>query len=221
MNTRLAAIAAVVILLGSAAWAGHPSRADKILAELLAGNRRFAASSLTHPHESSVTRQDLAKAQHPKAVLVCCSDSRVPPELVFDQGLGDLFVVRVAGNVVDDVVLGSIEYAVEHLHVQLVVVMGHQKCGAVTAALGHESGHGHIPVLLRELDPAVRNIKNPFHDATPAEIDRAIRANVRLGVLHLKSSAPILSEHVAHGTLRVVGVVYDLKSGLVARVQDK
>lgn len=105
---------------------------EKGLAALVEGNRRYQAQRLTHPHQNAARRAALAAGQHPFAAVLSCADSRVPPEIVFDQGLGDLFVVRVAGNITDDVVLGSLEYAVEHLHVPLVVVLGHYKCGAVT-----------------------------------------------------------------------------------------
>src|SRR5207237_5372942 len=112
---------------------GAPLTPDQALSRLVAGNQRFVAHKPTHPHEDLARRHDLAGSQHPFAVVLSCSDSRLPPELVFDQGLGDLFVIRVAGNITDAAVIGSIEYAVEHLHAPLIVVLGHEKCGAVTA----------------------------------------------------------------------------------------
>ena len=121
-----------------AADSGHPEQPTVAPAEAISklkeGNGRYAGGNLQHPGQTTERRAELAKSQYPFATIVSCSDSRVPPEIVFDQGLGDLFVVRVAGNVVDDHALGSIEYSVDHLGVRLIVVLGHQSCGAVQAA---------------------------------------------------------------------------------------
>src|SRR5688572_16994 len=117
---------------------------DEATKRLVYGNRRFVNGETQHPNQSAEHRLALAKGQAPFAVVVACSDSRVCPEIVFDQGLGDLFVIRVAGNTIGNVELGSIEYAVEHLHAKLVIVVGHEKCGAVGAAVKGGETHGHI-----------------------------------------------------------------------------
>lgn len=185
--------------------------ADAALARLLEGNARFTSSSSGFPHQDAARREALAGGQAPFAVIVCCSDSRVPPEVVFDQGLGDLFVIRVAGNVVDDLGLASIEYAAEHLGTKLVMVLGHERCGAVTAAV--QGGHlpGHLPTLMEALQPAVE----APHDAHGDPVEGAMLANVELTAARVRGSAPILSDLVAAGELKVVGARYDLDTGAV------
>ena len=125
---------------------------DRALTQLLRGNERFVAGWPDHPNQSARRRREVSEAgQHPFAIILSCADSRVPPEIIFDQGLGDLFIVRVAGNVLDDVVLGTIEYAVEHLQVPLVMVLGHDKCGAVTAAVEGGKEKNHNQALVEDL----------------------------------------------------------------------
>jgi carbonic anhydrase len=140
----------------------------------------------------------------------------VPPEVVFDQGIGDLFTVRVAGNVTsDDSIIGSIEYAVEELSVPLIMVLGHERCGAVQAAVEivTKNAHvpGHIAGLVRPIEPAVRQVQKKPGDL----VDNAVRENVRLGVANLRSSEPILAEAVRHGAVRIIGGRYDLETGVV------
>ena len=138
----------------------RPTTAPAALAELLDGNRRYATDHSRHPDESRRLRRQLAVAQHPFAVIVGCIDSRVPPELVFDQGLGDLLCIRTAGEVLDEAVLASIQYGVEELRIPLVLVLGHERCGAVAATLAHlETGApvpGHLALLVDEITPAAR-----------------------------------------------------------------
>jgi carbonic anhydrase len=129
--------------------------------------------------------------QHPFAVILTCSDSRVPPEVIFDQGIGDLFVIRNAGNIVDDVVIGSIEYAVEHLHTPLVIVLGHQQCGAVTAALKGGKATGHIASVIEKILPAVADARKQPGDS----LLNAIDANVARMVNELRASHPVLAEY--------------------------
>jgi carbonic anhydrase len=143
---------------------------------------------------------------------VGCSDSRIPPEIVFDQGLGDLFVVRVAGNVVDDIGLGSIEYAVDHLGVGLVVVLGHGKCGAVSATVQGGHADGHIGCIVEAILPALKKAKMLSGDLT----DNTIKANVGLMVDRIRASEPILSKKVHEGALKVAGAYYDIESGKVS-----
>ena len=179
---------------------------------LLEGNTRFAAGTSVHPHQTAARRTELTGGQQPFAVIVGCSDSRVSPEIIFDHGLGDLFVVRVAGNIVDDVVLGSIEYAVEHLGAPLIVVLGHESCGAVTAAVRAGKVHGHISSIVEVLKPAVKRARMQ----TGSVVENVISANVEITVERLKQSPPILSEFVKAGKLEIIGAYYDLKTGLVS-----
>jgi carbonic anhydrase len=183
-----------------------------VLEELKAGNQREVSGTYAHPHENAAWRSGLASGQHPHAVILGCADSRVPPELVFDQGLGDLFDVRVAGNIADDAVIASIEYAVEHLHTPLVVVMGHQKCGAVTAAAAGGRPEGHLAALVNPILPAVEKAAKLPGD----RIENAVRLNVENVVAQLRASQPVLAERVASGKLQIVGAVYSLDTGKVS-----
>jgi len=190
--------------------------AASALAELKAGNGRHMKHHYAHPHQTASRMHALADGQHPHAIVLSCSDSRVPPEIVFDQGLGDLFTVRVAGNVAGDAELASIEYAVEHLHVPLLVVMGHESCGAVAAAIEGGEAPGHIAALVGVIQPSVEKAR-----ALPGDLStNAVRVNVETMVTALRSSHPILDQHVADGTLVIVGGVYSLKTGAVAWLPD-
>ncbi|RCV47627.1 carbonic anhydrase [Marinitenerispora sediminis] len=173
------------------------------------GNRRWRRFASRHPHESRARREEVAGGQHPFAIILSCADSRVPPELVFDQGLGDLFTIRAAGEVLDESVLGSICYGAQHLHVPLVVVLGHSSCGAVTAAVdvhdGGEAPHGHIGYLVERILPVV--------DATPDEgdgfVDACISANARHVAEELRADAD-LRGLVDSGKLKIVAARYEL-----------
>ena len=182
-----------------------------MLADLKAGNDRHVAKKYEHPHQTPARQHELASGQHPGATILACADSRVPPEILFDQGLGDLFVVRVAGNIAADDELASIEYGAEHLNVPLIVVLGHQKCGAVTAAVEGGEAPGHLPALMKLLAPAVEKSKGMAGD----RVDNAVRLNVQQVVTQLRGSRPILGDLVAKGTVRVVGGVYSLDTGRV------
>lgn len=188
---------------------------DKALEMLLEGNRRFAEGKPKHPHETLDWRAHLRKGQHPFAVIVGCSDSRVSPELLFDEGLGDLFVIRQAGHVADDDTLASVEYAIGHLHVRLVVVLGHESCGAVEAAVAtlmrDEPAPGHIIRLVDDIAPAVKAAGEQ-----PGEIvENAVQANIRHVVDQLRNSMPILRPLVRSDQLRIVGAYYALETGRV------
>ena len=190
--------------------------ADSVLGELKSGNGRHVAYRYQHPHETVDRRRQLVSGQHPHAEILSCSDSRVPPEIVFDQGLGDLFIVRVAGNVATDSEIGSLEYGAEHLHVPLIVVLGHESCGAVTAAVQGGPPEGHIATLLNLIKPAVDKTRDMSGD----HVANAVRMNVELVVKQLRSSTPILSELVAHGKLKIVGAVYSIQTGSVTWLPD-
>jgi carbonic anhydrase len=197
---------------------GKPSAAapDEILRKLLEGNKRFMKGETTARRRNPEDFAKLAEGQTPIAVIVGCADSRVPPEILFDQGVGDLFVVRVAGNVISGAgatVKGSIEYAVAELNVSLVMVLGHTQCGAVKAALKHISDEdplpGAIADLVNTIKPAVVKAKGQVGD----RLENAIKANVGIGVERLTSLEPILAGPVKKGHVKVVGGVYDLRSG--------
>lgn len=191
---------------------------DQTLEVLLEGNQRFREGSGCHPHEGFKRMQELKDGQQPLAVILGCSDSRVPPAIIFDEGLGMLFNIRNAGNVVDDIVLGSMEYAVAALNVKLIVVLGHEKCGAVQSTLkgGHDSDHIHS--IIEAIGPAYQEISDqdiPFEEKT----DLLVRANVNRVVEQISSSDPILRQKVESGALKVVGARYDLDSGEVEVIE--
>jgi carbonic anhydrase len=189
---------------------------DSVLAELKTGNGRHVAHRYQHPHETLDRRRQLVTGQHPHAEILSCSDSRVPPEIVFDQGLGDLFIVRVAGNVASDTELGSLEYGAEHLHVPLIVVLGHESCGAVTAAVQGGPPEGHIAALIDLIKPAVEKTRGLSGDP----VANAVRMNVEMVVKQLRSSTPLLSELVAQHKVRIVGAVYSIETGSVTWLPD-
>jgi len=188
--------------------------ADAALQTLKEGNQRFVAMKPIHPNLTAERRTDVAKGQNPFAIIFECVDSRVPPELVFDRGLGDLFVIRTAGQALDKAALGSIEFGVEEYNIPLVMVLGHEKCGAVEATIEvlekKAQAHGQIRTLVELIKPAVEKVKNKPGDL----LDNAIRANIALGVDKLKTT-PILTEHLEKGKIKIVGAYYDLETGVV------
>jgi carbonic anhydrase len=231
-----------------AADPAHPdqpiiSPADAI-SRLKEGNSRFTSGNM-HPHDSSEERAymaknsyanfgltfqgltaeqaakrraELTKSQHPFVSILSCADSRVPPEIIFDEGLGDLFVVRVAGPVINDEGLGSIEYSVDNLGSRLILVLGHNRCGAVTAArqviAAKGKAPGHIQSLITALKPAV--------EATlKGDLDATIKANVKHVVDAMRSSKPILKAKVDSGEVQVIGGYYDLDTGAVTFLDEK
>jgi len=188
------------------------------ISRLKEGNSRYTSGNLQHPGQTAEQRTELAKTQHPFAAIVSCSDSRVPPEIVFDQGLGDLFVVRVAGNVINEEGLGSIEYTVDHLGTRLILVLGHQRCGAVDAAKQTIAAKGKAPGHIQSLVTAIK----PAVEATAKDdLDTTIKANVRNVVQTLRSSTPILKAEVDSGKIQVVGGYYSLDTGAVTFLNEK
>jgi carbonic anhydrase len=191
---------------------------DGVIRDLLEGNEHFINGEPTNPRRKPEDFQALVEGQRPQAVIVSCSDSRVPPEILFDQGIGDLFVIRVAGNVVSGagtVVKGSIEYGVAELRAPLVVVLGHSQCGAVKAAIKHLDDHDALPGalngLVNTIKPAVTRAKGQSGDM----LDNAIKANVQIGVERLRTLDPIIASALKQGTVKIIGAVYDLHSGRV------
>lgn len=185
-----------------------PEQALQLLQE---GNQRYINSCCEHPHQSSQRRTEVSAGQHPFAAVLSCADSRVPVELIFDQGIGDLFVLRNAGNVVDDVILGSIEYGVEHLGINLVLVLGHTRCGAVTAAVQGGKAEGHLGSILDQIAPSVSAAAQESGDP----VLNATRANVSRMVEQVRTSQPVLAALVQAGKIQVIGGIYDLQDGRV------
>jgi carbonic anhydrase len=193
---------------------GAPKSAAQALKWLKEGNLRFASSRPRHAHEAASWRKHLKAGQQPFATILACSDSRVPPELVFDQGFGELFVIRVAGNIVSTDVLGSLQYAVRHLHTPLVVVMGHESCGAVTAAVDALDGRSDEPrfiaALLAAIEPGLKGLPAGLDGAD--RVHAAVEANVRWSMRQL---AAVAEGKLALKTKKtvVVGAVYDIATG--------
>ena len=187
---------------------------DEALQRLLDGNQRYVNNRTVDPNQSETRRVEVAAGQNPFAIVLGCVDSRVPPEIVFDRGLGDLFVIRTAGQVVDQAVLGSIEFGVGHYHVPLIFVLGHESCGAVTAAMeAHGEAEGSIGYLVEAITPAIEATQGQEGDP----LDNAVKANVAL-VMEQLSQSPLLSEAITTGTLKIVGGRYDLDKGAIELV---
>jgi carbonic anhydrase len=211
-------LTALVCILGvlNVALSHEPSgvTAAEALRRLEAGNARFVAGRLssTTPAAIAASRLKVAEGQKPFAIIVGCSDSRVGPEVIFDQKVGDVFVIRTAGEVVDSVALGSIEYAVAHLGSPLIVVLGHQKCGAVAAAVAGAQEPGHIATVLKAIEPAVQQTKGQQGDA----VENAVRAQALDVAKQLQNAGPILKQAVQSGALKIVAARYDLHTGKVS-----
>jgi carbonic anhydrase len=183
---------------------------------LMAGNVRYSSGMPEHRNTGIDRIAETATGQSPFAIVLACADSRVPAELVFDRGVGDIFVVRVAGNTSGAFQAGSIEYAVEHLGTPLIVVMGHTSCGAVGAAASGAEVHGNIGAILAPIAPAIQEAKAAAPDASPTEVaGLAVRYNVMRSMNDLILSSPAIASGVQGGSVRMVGAVYDLSTGRV------
>ncbi len=186
-----------------------PARALELLKE---GNQRFVNGTPAKPRQDYSRLKEVANGQKPFATIVGCSDSRVPNEIIFDQGLGDLFIVRTAGQVSTYASWGSIEFAEEVLGAKLIVVLGHTQCGAVQAAVQIPDVPGHIVTLINAIKPAVEKAREKH----PSNLlEESIRENVRMQVNQLKNLEPVLAKRVREGSLVIVGAVYDLNTGRV------
>jgi carbonic anhydrase len=220
-------VAAASSALGSGAMAAPPVPGtipappsltpNQSLEALKRGNRDFLAGRGPVPDRNGRRRLEIARAQYPIAVLVSCSDSRVPPELLFGRGLGELFIVRNAGNTIDTVAMGSIEYAVAELNVPLVVVMGHERCGAVAAAVSVVEKGATFPGSIGQMvEPIVPAVLAARRENAADLLDASVRANVRRTVTRLREqSEPMLLDRIKAGRLRIVGARYDLDDGNV------
>ncbi len=219
MQTRTIALASILTMLGSFGASAGPTptyTSTDALDLLMAGNVRFVSGMPEHRNTGSGRIAETSAGQSPFAVVLTCADSRVPAELIFDRGIGDIFVVRVAGNTSGPVQAGSVEYAVEHLGSPLIVVMGHSACGAVKAAASGNEAHGNIGALLAPIAPAIAEAKA---SAEPTSADGftqlAVRCNVLRSMSDLISCSPAIATRVESGEVRLVGAVYDLSSGRV------
>ena len=208
--------AAVPVQHASHAASQDGPTAAEVWNSLMAGNQRFVAGKPQARNLVSL-RHKLASGQSPKAIILSCSDSRVGPELVFDQSLGDIFVVRTAGNIADKVALGSIEYAVDHLHSPLLVVLGHQKCGAVNAACsGDKMPSPNLEAIVEKINPAVIQAKS-YAEADDL-VESAIKENVHQSATDLIANSEIIRDAVKSGKLTVIEAEYELESGQVVRL---
>lgn len=204
---------AAVLLFSNCQQKPNPPQSKDPLAVLMAGNSRFTNNQPMHPDESIERKKEISRHQEPFAVIISCSDSRVPPEIIFDQGLGDLFVIRTAGNLISDIELGSIEYAVAHLGVKLVMVLGHQNCGVIKAFLSEEKETGYIAKLvsLVENEEEEKNAVSADGD----KMNNCVLANVEHAVKQIKSAFLNLNLHEPHKELKIVGAKYELTTGKV------
>jgi carbonic anhydrase len=200
-------------ILAAADHAAPSVGADAALAKLKAGNARFVSRSVSVGKPTAERRAATAKTQHPFAIIVGCADSRTSPELIFDQNIGDLFVIRTAGNLVDDYALGSIEYAVAHLGTRLIVVLGHERCGAVAAAVESGSAPGHVGALVREIRPAVKAVNGRPGDT----LENAIDENAAHVAAKIRKKAAL---GAAAAEVRIVKGHYDLDTGKVGWLAD-
>jgi carbonic anhydrase len=213
MRRTLALALILCLVVQSRAAAPSSATADEALKALIAGNERFVTGQLASvtPKEMSERRAELTKGQKPFAIVVCCSDSRVGPEIVFDQELGNIFVVRTAGEVLDAAGTGSIEYAVAHLGSPLLVVLGHESCGAVAAAVADAKEPGNIADIVKAIRPAVEQTRKEPGDP----LANAIRMNAADIAGRLSKTGPVISEKVKAGKLTVKAAVLSLQTGQV------
>ncbi len=190
------------------------------LARLQEGNRRFASDTRRHEHNTEARRRELANGQDPFAIVLGCADSRVPAELVFDQGLGDLFVIRVAGNIVAPSQVGSVEFAAARFGTRLVVVLGHSQCGAILSTLEEmarpaEKQSPNLRSIVHRVWPSVAAVLSEGPQDQERIVERAVRANISASAQHLRHGSPLLEEHIATSGLLVVGAEYSLETGVV------
>ena len=225
----LGMVAAAAGLAFASAHGGPEVTSDEALQKMMDGNKRYVENQMTGSKLCDVaTRSSLAKSQKPYAIVLTCSDSRVPPEIIFDKGLGEIFVIRVAGNIPDPVVLGSIEYAAEHLGSPLVMVLGHERCGAVAATVGSKgksTGSANIDAIVKTIAP---NVKNAAKDCEACKgeakcadtkkdafVECVVDANAKTVAAGLTKKSKILKHLVAENKIKIVAAKYDLDDGAV------
>ena len=219
MSRLLMLAAGLAATMGIAfASEGAGVSADQALQNLMDGNARFVDSKMGACAASDASaRAKLATSQHPYAIILSCSDSRVPPELIFDQSLGEIFVIRVAGNVADPIVLGSIEYASEHLGSPLIMVLGHERCGAVTATVKAKGKpEGNIGAIVKAIEPSAKKAKQVCKGKTTDEIvECAVALNAKAVAADLTKKSKVLAEQLKEGKIKIVAAKYDLDDGKV------
>lgn len=219
-KTRVLITLLTVAVFSSIVLAGTDT-ADQSIAKLLEGNKRYVGGTCMQRDLGEAKRKELAKGQNPSAIVVTCSDSRVSPELLFDQSLGDVFVIRTAGHVVDKIAIGSIEYAAEHLHSSLVFVLGHEKCGAVKATLdtieAKGKPEGNIGAIIEKVMPAAvaANKKGGSKDEI---LENAIKENVKNTSREIMEKSSIVQHLVHENKLKIVGAEYSLHTGNVEMI---
>lgn len=220
IGVAVAASAAVAFASGG----GVGVSADEALQRLMDGNKHYLEGQMTACRLcDTAKREELAKGQKPYAIVLSCSDSRVPPEIIFDKAMGELFVVRVAGNIPDPVVLGSIEYAAEHIGSPLIMVLGHERCGAVTATVDAKGkAHGNIGSIVKTIAPAAQKAQKEMKGKPKAEIvEAASDANVQMVAANLTKKSPVIAKLVKEGKIKIVTAKYDLDDGKVTLFEGK
>jgi carbonic anhydrase len=212
-HVLLAATLAIITFPGFAADppAGPNMPPDAALKKLMAGNARFVSGKTAHPNQGRERRVEVRKGQKPFAIVAGCADSRTSPEILFDQGFGDVFVTRIAGNIVDDAALGSIEYGIAHLGASVILVLGHEYCGAVDAAMKGGRLPGKLGAFVKPILPAVKAVKK---SGTPT-LEAAIDENARLVAAGLAKRSAIVADAVKAGNLKIVAAFYDMDTGKV------
>ncbi|MFM7407624.1 MAG: carbonic anhydrase [Cuspidothrix sp.] len=200
----------------------NPVSAEEAKRRLTEGNRRFVNQNRQYPNQSRRRLQSLSQKQYPYAAILGCADSRVPPEIIFDQGLGDLFVVRVAGNVATNETIGSLEYATANLGTQLIVVLGHKGCGAVSAAFDNQPDDGNIKSIVDDIRPSLspnsrtRRNNNDVNDTNDTnDNNNPVTNNIEYQARKLQNSSPILGKLIRDDRLKIIGAYYDINTGKV------
>lgn len=221
LNTTIGIVLIITTMLMIGCEATDHAALDKQdpLQRLLDGNARFVNGDLWHPHQTAARVKETASGQHPFAVVITCSDSRVSPEIMFDEGIGDLFTIRTAGNLLSDIELGSVEYAVEHLGAKLIAVVGHTECGAVKAFVEGGEAPGHIADLVEAI--AQESEEQAVVKQVGKNLPACIAANVLHGVDQLRHDQPLLSEKITSGEVKLVPMLYDLSSGKVKVLNEQ
>lgn len=210
------AIASQATLADAVLTNHNPINPDQALKLLLDGNQRFVEQKRQYPDQSLERIRLLAQAQYPFAAILGCADSRVPAEIVFDRGVGDLFVVRVAGNVACEAAIGSLEYATAVLGSPVIVVLGHERCGAVAKALQDQPVSGRMGLIVENIKPAIEKLESTTENLQ----DNAVIANIKYQAQKLQENSTILAKLIRQGKLKIVGALYDLDTGIVSIVNS-
>ena len=194
----------------------NPVSAEEAKRRLIAGNRRFVNQNRQYPNQSKRQLQSVSKKQYPYAAILGCADSRVPPEIIFDQGLGDLFVVRVAGNIASNETIGSLEYSAATLGTQLIVVLGHKGCGAVSAAIDNQPNDGNINSVIDDIKPSLSpNSRTRRNINDVNDVNNAVINNIEYQARKLQNNSQIIDRLIRDDRLKIIGAYYDINTGKV------